>query len=91
MEDAFGTAGILALTGVVVVWGLWLASRAGSSWIWRLVPIGVLPCVATPLVLAGVLSDSMLSDVAKGALLVFAVLVSIGTLLHAARAQQPSE
>lgn len=89
VDDALGTAGILSLSGVVLVWGWWLATRTGTWWIWRLVPLGVVPCVATPLVLAGVLSDTVLSDVAKGTLLAFAVLVSIGTLVHAARLTQP--
>lgn len=87
VEDALGTAGTLSLTGVVLVWGWWLATRAGTSRIWRLLPFGVLPCVATPLVLAGVLSDHVLGEVAKGTVLAFAVLVSIGTLVHAARVE----
>ncbi len=86
VEDALGTTGTLSLTAVVLIWGLWLASQSGASRAWRLVPAAVLPCVAVPLVLAGVLADRILSDVANGTLLVFAVLVSIGTLLHAGRA-----
>ncbi|HEY8430737.1 MAG TPA: hypothetical protein VIL20_20300 [Sandaracinaceae bacterium] len=83
MHDALGTAGTLSLTAVVLVWGQWLASRSGASRAWRIVPAAVLPCVSVPLVLAGVLAEHVLSDVAKGALLGFAVLVAIGTLLHA--------
>lgn len=90
MEEALGTAGTLSLSGVVLVWGLWLANRAGWSRLWRLLPLGVVPCVATPLVLAGVLSDHVLSDVANVTLLACALLVSIGTLVHAARVE-PSQ
>lgn len=86
MDDVLGTAGTLSLTGVVLVWGLWLASRAGARRrFFRLLSIGVLPCVATPLVLAGVFSEHLLNDVAQGTLLVFAVMIAVGTLLHAAR------
>jgi len=46
--------------------------------------------VGTPLLLAGVLSDHVLSDVAKATLLACALLVSIGTLVHAARVEHSS-
>lgn len=88
MEDALGTAGTLSLTAVVVAWGLWLTSHLATSRTLRLLPLGIVPCVTTPLVLAGVLADRILSEVANGTLLVFAVLVSVGTLLHANRAQR---
>lgn len=88
VEVAFGTAGTLSLTGVVLVWGLWLTQRSGASRAWRLLPFGVVPCVTTPLILALVLSDHVLGDVARGTLLGFALLVAVGTLLHAARAQR---
>lgn len=87
MEAALGTTGTLSLTAVVLIWGLWLASKAGASRVWKIVPAAVLPCVAVPLLLAGVLADRILSDVANGTLLVFAVLVSIGTLVHASRSE----
>lgn len=91
MQDALGTAGTISLTAVVLIWGLWLASQSGASRAWRIVPAAVLPCVSVPLVLAGVLADHVLSDVANGALLGFAVLVAIGTLVHAgSRAERPS-
>lgn len=86
-----GLAGTVSMTAVVLAWGLWLASQAGASRIWKVVPIAVLPCVSTPLVLAGVLSDQVLRDVAQGTLLVFAVLVSVGTLVHAGRARLEGE
>lgn len=85
VEDALSTAGTISSTAVVLIWGLWLASQSGSSRAWRIVPAAVLPCVAVPMVLAGVLAEHLLSDVANGTLLAFAVLVSIGTLRHAAR------
>lgn len=88
VEVAFGTAGILSLTGVVLVWGLWLTHRSGASRAWRLLPFGVVPCVTTPLVLALVLSDHVLGDVAKATLLGFALLIAVGTLLDAARSQR---
>ena len=90
MQEALGTAGTLSLSGVVLVWGLWLANRAGLSRIWRLLPLGVVPCVGTPLLLAGVLSDHVLGDVAKATLLGCALLVAIGTLVHAARVEHSS-
>jgi hypothetical protein len=87
VDDALGLAGILSMTAVVLVWGLWLASQAEAPKMWRAVPFAMLPCVAIPLVLEGVFSDHLLGDVAKGTLLLFAVLVSVGTLVHAARAR----
>jgi hypothetical protein len=85
VEAAFASAGTLSLTAVVVAWALWLMSRFRASRTLRLLPLGIMPCVATPLVLAGVLADRVLSEVANGTLLAFALIVSVGTLLHASR------
>ncbi len=85
MEETLAAAGTLSFTAVIVAWGLWLAAQVRGSRIVRLLPLGIVPCVATPLVLAGVLAEHVLSDVANGTLLVFALIVSIGTLLHASR------
>jgi hypothetical protein len=79
------------MTAVVLAWGLWLASQAGAPRLWRAVPVAVLPCVTTPLLLSGVLADHVLGDVAKATLLGFAVLVSVGTLMHASRARLQGE
>lgn len=88
VEEALTSAGTLSLTAVVVAWGLWLTSQLrASSRTLKLLPLGIMPCVATPLALAGVLADRVLSDVANGTLLAFALIVSVGTLLHASRTQ----
>ncbi len=81
-------ASTLSLSGVLGIWALWLSGQAGASRVWKLLTVAIIPCVATPLVLSGVLAEATLSDIANGALLVFAVLVSLGTLLHAVREQR---
>ncbi len=87
VEEALASAGTLSLTAVVVAWGLWLTSQLRASRALRLLPLAMMPSVATPRVLADVLADRMLGDVANGALLAFALIVAVGTLLHASRMQ----
>jgi hypothetical protein len=82
-------AGTLALTGVIVVWALWLAGQDGASRAWKLVTLAIVPAVAVPLMLGGFVAQRVLHDVAMGVLFTAAVLVAIGTLMHAARAQEP--
>lgn len=89
--EALDTAGTLALTSVVAVWALWLASQSGASRRWKLLSAGVIPCVGAPLALSGVLSDASLVHLAHGTLLFFAVLVSVGTLTHTAQSLEKSD
>jgi hypothetical protein len=85
--DALALTGTFAITAVVLVWSLWLAGQEGASRAWRLLTIALVPCVIGPAMTAAALSNATLNDVAHGVLFTFAALVSVGTLIHAGRAQ----
>jgi hypothetical protein len=84
--DMMALTGTIAMSTIVLLWGLWLAQREGASRAWRALPIAVLPAVIVPALAA--LAVPRLIDVAHGALFLIAGLVSVGTLAHAGRERQ---